>query len=45
MSRYWENSEQLSPEFLADADISIQTFNRVVKELTLQIKGQMLKNK
>ena len=38
MSRYWSNPEQFPPGFLAEADISFETFSSVVRDLTIQIK-------
>lgn len=38
MSRYWADPEQLSPSFLAEADISFETVERLARDLTVQIK-------
>lgn len=38
MSRYWANPEQFSPAFLAEADISFETVERLARDLTIQIK-------
>lgn len=37
-SRYWANPEQFLPEFLADADISFDTVERVARDMSIQIK-------
>ena len=38
MSRYWADPEQFSPSFLAEADISFETVERLVRDLIMQLK-------
>ncbi|MFT3848765.1 MAG: hypothetical protein QM739_08800 [Propionivibrio sp.] len=38
-SRYWADPEQFSPDFLAEADISFDTVERLAREMSVRIES------